>query len=44
MSLERIRSELGFEPKEPVPDGICEIIAAPAAREFGDPYTAYFGN
>jgi nucleoside-diphosphate-sugar epimerase len=37
VSFERIRSELGFEPKERVPDGIREIIAALAAREFGDP-------
>jgi hypothetical protein len=37
VSFERIRSELGVEPKERVPDGIREIIAALAAREFGDP-------
>jgi nucleoside-diphosphate-sugar epimerase len=44
VSFERIRSELGFEPKERVPDGIREIMAALAAREFGDPYAAHFGN
>jgi hypothetical protein len=32
VSFERIRSELGFEPKERVPDGIREAIAALAAR------------
>jgi hypothetical protein len=44
VSFERIRSELGFEPKERLPDGFREIIAALAAREFGDPYAAHFRN
>ena len=44
VSFERIRSELGFEPKERVPDGVREIVAALEAREFGDPYAAHFRN
>ena len=43
VSFERIRSQLGFEPKERLPDGLREIIAALAAREF-DPYAAHFRN
>ena len=44
VSFERIRSELGFEPRMRVPDGIAEIIGALSEERFGDPFDGRFSN
>jgi nucleoside-diphosphate-sugar epimerase len=44
VSFERVREELGFEPRFRVPDGIAEIIDALEAERFGDPFEPRFSN
>jgi nucleoside-diphosphate-sugar epimerase len=44
VSFDKIRSELGFETRMTVPDGITEIIAALDAGAFGDPFDARYRN
>jgi nucleoside-diphosphate-sugar epimerase len=44
VSFDRIRSELGFETRMTVPDGIGEIIAALEAGQFGDPFQGRYRN
>ena len=44
VSFERIRGELGFEPKMRVPTGIEEIVAALEAKRFGDPFDRRYSN
>jgi nucleoside-diphosphate-sugar epimerase len=44
VGFERVRSELGFEPEQRLPDGIRELIAALERQGFGDPYASRFRN
>jgi len=44
VSFERIRGELGFEPKMRVPTGIEEIAGALEAERFGDPFDGRYSN
>jgi nucleoside-diphosphate-sugar epimerase len=44
VSFEKIRSELGFEPVNRVPDGIDEIVGALEQHRFGDPYDGRYRN
>jgi nucleoside-diphosphate-sugar epimerase len=44
VSFEKIRSELGFEPVNRVPDGIEEIVGALEEQRFGDPYDGRYRN
>jgi nucleoside-diphosphate-sugar epimerase len=44
VSFEKIRSELGFEPVNRVPDGIDEIVGALEEQRFGDPYDGRYRN
>lgn len=44
VSFEKIRRELGFEPRMRVPDGIAEIIAGLEAKRFGDPFDSTYSN
>ena len=40
----RSASELGFEPRRPVPDGIDEIVGALEEERFGDPFDGRYRN
>lgn len=44
VSFEKIRNELGFEPRMRVPDGVREIVAGLEAEEFGDPFGPSHSN
>ena len=44
VSFEKIKSELGFEPKHRVPDGVDEIVGALEEERFGDPFSPRFSN
>ena len=44
VSFEKVKDQLGFEPKMRVPDGIAEIIEALEAQRFGDPFQPRFSN
>lgn len=44
VSFEKIRAELGFEPKMRVPTGVAEIIENLEAEAFGDPFSATYSN
>jgi nucleoside-diphosphate-sugar epimerase len=44
VSFERIRSELGFEPKMRVPDGVDEVIEGLERTAFGDPFDPRHSN
>jgi nucleoside-diphosphate-sugar epimerase len=44
VSFERIRAQLGFEPRYRVPDGIDEIVGALDERRFGDPFDPRYSN
>jgi nucleoside-diphosphate-sugar epimerase len=44
VSFEKIRSVLGFEPLNRVPDGIDEIVNALEEERFGDPFDGRFSN
>jgi nucleoside-diphosphate-sugar epimerase len=44
VSFEKIRSELGFEVQNRVPDGIDEIVGALEQHRFGDPYDGRYRN
>ena len=44
VSFARIRSELGFEPRMRVPDGVDEVIRSLEERRFGDPFDRRFSN
>jgi nucleoside-diphosphate-sugar epimerase len=44
VSFEKIRSQLGFEPVNRVPDGIDEIVGALEEQRFGDPYDGRYRN
>lgn len=44
VSFEKIKGELGFQPKMRVPDGIDEIINDLDAEKFGDPFAGRYSN
>ena len=44
VSFARIHSELGFEPRMRVPDGVDEVIRSLEERRFGDPFDRRFSN
>ena len=44
VSFEKIRAQLGFEPRYRVPDGIDELIGALDEQRFGDPFDGRFSN
>ncbi|MBN1529710.1 MAG: NAD(P)-dependent oxidoreductase [Thermoleophilaceae bacterium] len=44
VSFEKIRSQLGFEPVNRVPNGIDEIVGALEEERFGDPYDGRYRN
>ena len=44
VSFERIKDELGFEPRMRVPDGIDEIVGALEEQRFGDPFDGKYSN
>jgi len=44
VSFDKIRSRLGFETENTVPDGIAEIIAALDAGRFSDPFAGSYRN
>jgi nucleoside-diphosphate-sugar epimerase len=44
VSFEKIRRELGFEPRLRVPDGIDEIVRGLEAERFGDPFSSRHSN
>jgi nucleoside-diphosphate-sugar epimerase len=44
VSFEKVRRELGFEPRYRVPDGVRELVAALEDGEFGDPFAADYSN
>ena len=44
VSFEKVKEQLGFEPKMRVPDGIAEIIEALEREGFGDPFRPRFSN
>ncbi len=44
VSFERIKNELGFEPRMTVPEGIDEVLHALDAEAFGDPFDASYKN
>jgi len=44
VSFEKIRGELGFEPRMRVPDGIDEIVRGLEEERFGDPFSALYSN
>ena len=44
VSFEKIRSQLGFEPRNRVPDGINEIVGALEGERFGDPFDGRYSN
>jgi len=44
VSFEKIRGELGFEPRMRVPDGIDEIVRGLEEERFGDPFSPLYSN
>ena len=44
VSFEKVRRELGFEPRYRVPDGVRELVAALDDGEFSDPFAADYSN
>lgn len=44
VSFDKIRSRLGFETQNTVPDGIAEIIGALDGGRFGDPFAGTYRN
>jgi nucleoside-diphosphate-sugar epimerase len=44
VSFEKVRSELGFEPRMRVPDGIDEIVRGLEEERFGDPFSSLYSN
>lgn len=44
VSFEKIKDELGFEPRMRVPDGVEEIVVALDAERFGDPFAGRYSN
>jgi nucleoside-diphosphate-sugar epimerase len=44
VSFEKIRAQLGFEPRHRVPDGIDEIVGALEEKRFGDPFDRRYSN
>jgi nucleoside-diphosphate-sugar epimerase len=44
VSFDKIRSQLGFETRMTVPDGIAEIIGALDVGAFGDPFDPRYRN
>jgi nucleoside-diphosphate-sugar epimerase len=44
VSFEKIRSELGFEPRMRVPDGVNELVEALDQEAFGDPFDLRYSN
>jgi nucleoside-diphosphate-sugar epimerase len=44
VSFERIKDELGFEPKHRVPTGIEELVGALEEERFGDPFSPRYSN
>ena len=44
VSFEKVRRELGFEPRNRVPDGVRELVAALERGDFGDAFAADYSN
>jgi nucleoside-diphosphate-sugar epimerase len=44
VSFEKVRRELGFEPRHRVPDGVREIVEALEREDFGDPFAPAYSN
>jgi nucleoside-diphosphate-sugar epimerase len=44
VSFARIKTELGFDPRMRVPDGVDEVIRGLEERRFGDPFDRRFSN
>lgn len=44
VSFERIKDELGYEPRYRVPSGIEELVGALEEERFGDPFSARYSN
>jgi nucleoside-diphosphate-sugar epimerase len=44
VSFEKVRRELGFEPRYRVPDGVRELVDALERSEFGDPFEPRYSN
>jgi nucleoside-diphosphate-sugar epimerase len=44
VSFEKIKRELGFEPRYQVPDGVRELVEALERGEFEDPFAADYSN
>ena len=44
VSFEKVRSVLGFEPRQRVPDGVNEIVESLEAASFGDPHAPQYSN
>ena len=44
VSVEKIKDQLGFEPRYRVPDGIDEIVGALEQERFGDPFDGRYSN
>lgn len=44
VSFEKVRRQLGFEPRTLVPEGVGELVAALDESRFGDPFEPRFSN
>ncbi len=44
VSFERIKNELGYEPRYRVPSGIEELVGALEEERFGDPFSPRYSN
>jgi nucleoside-diphosphate-sugar epimerase len=44
VSFERIKNELGYEPRYRVPSGIEELVGALEEKRFGDPFSPRYSN
>lgn len=44
VSFEKIKDRLGYEPRNKVPDGVAEIVAALEEEGFGDPFASVYSN
>jgi nucleoside-diphosphate-sugar epimerase len=44
VSFEKVRRELGFEPRRRVPDGVHELVEALERGDFPDPFAADYSN
>ena len=44
VSFEKVRSQLGFEPRMRVPDGVNELVEALEQEAFGDPFDLRYSN